>query len=202
MAHRACGSVALVWSVSVCLTIGAVAQAAPDVASQPKALAEPVVDTVVTKYYDGTTQERYTAYRNKKKASVIHGIYTMWNEDGVRVLECEYRHGKRQGPYRSYHKNGNLEMECVYVDDVQDGGAVWYYETGEKLREEQWVKGVKSGKETQFYESGKIKFEGQYLDGLPHGPFSRFFPNGDHEARGEYVRGKLVNEVKEFKVRN
>lgn len=164
-------------------------------------VVEPVVgkiDTVETTYADGSVQERYEAYKDTHGEWVQHGLYTMWNEDGVMLLQYEATHGVRNGKYRSFYPSGRLEAEYEYVDDQPHGKAVFLYESGQEMRVENYVNGVKDGPEIQYYENGKTKYEGTYVQGKPHGVYHKYYPNGEHESTGKYDMGELVSEQEDF----
>ena len=166
--------------------------------SQKAASGDDTVPSIVeTRYKSGELHERYEAFRRQGR-SVMHGLYTMWSEEGEKLLEYENRDGKRHGNYRSFYPGDRLEMECIYVEGQQDGPATWRYENGRIQREETWARGVKHGAEKLYHDNGKIRFEGAYDNGQPHGVFSRFYPNGNLEATGEYDRGRLLREEKAF----
>jgi len=163
------------------------------------AQAEPAsIDTLVSFYPDSTPYEWYESYEGPEGEPVVHGTYRMWNEEGVKILEYEARHGKRHGTYRSWYPSGKPEVESQYKDGVMHGRAYWWFENGQLQRDETYVNGIKHGPIILYHENGKIKYEGTFDEGKPDGVFHRYFPNGDHEATGEYDHGKLLYENKEY----
>lgn len=82
--------------------------------------------------------------------------------------ECEFRDGKRHGPYKLYYKHGPLILKCEYRD------------------------GVRHGPYEEYYYDGQVCEKCEYRDGERHGPYERYYDNGQICEQCEYRYGVKV----------
>lgn len=90
-------------------------------------------------YENGNTRTIVYLDENKKK----HGKYIKWNEDGVKVDECDYIHGKLHGKCVSWHANSQIAREGYYEEGELHGKVTTWSMSGKVLT-------------TEHYEHGKL----------------------------------------------
>lgn len=79
----------------------------------------------------------YFAYKDKKGREVLHGVYILRHENGLKYVEAEFVHGKLEGRCRMYGDNGKL---------VYDGYC---------RADEPWEGTFTTGHEGRLYAKGK-----------------------------------------------
>lgn len=70
--------------------------------------------------------EEKTFYENGNLASLynyekgqFHGLCQEWTLEGVKLLEAEYRNGKREGLFMKWEPSGGLRVKLRYENDVK-----------------------------------------------------------------------------------
>ena len=119
---------------------------------------------------------------------VINGVYNEWWNNGEKMLEGQYKDGKKRGQwtyydagrrlrydfYRrsgeflasynfKYYANGQIKEEPSFVNGKADGIWLRYSEGGNKIRQLEYLKGRKHGTWIKWWENGEKKEEGLYL---------------------------------------
>jgi antitoxin component YwqK of YwqJK toxin-antitoxin module len=65
--------------------------------------------------------------RNGKR----NGICKCWNEDGVLILQDEWKDDNRTGLVTAWYSNGQKKYEAMYKDDEMDGECTKWNEKGD-----------------------------------------------------------------------
>jgi antitoxin component YwqK of YwqJK toxin-antitoxin module len=81
------------------------------------------------------------------------GLWTFWDENGVKTGETEYLRGNYHGPRVEFYANGNKKTEEQWRNGKREGLAVAYTEEGKKVAE-------------RHYEAGRMVKE-TMVDGKP-----------------------------------
>ncbi len=116
----------------------------------------------------------YTVYRLKPE--IKHGQYREFYKDGSKLVECNYKDGKLDGPLSSWFKKGQKALEGALKD------------------------GKKTGQFTEWHENGKKKFSYSFNDaGELDGAFIEFYDNEATMFEKTYSAGKLLPGTKYYK---
>jgi antitoxin component YwqK of YwqJK toxin-antitoxin module len=157
------------------------------------------IDTLKTYFPDGKISEIYTGIRLKDGTVLKHGIYQMYNENGIKIYEYEIKLGKKNGYYKTWYENGNKEVEGYYKNGVEDSVVTWWFINGFMQKHETYKEGKKNGPYWEHYDNEIIKCEGNYTNGVENGTFKEYYQNGDPKLLRIYENGNLIKEEKEFK---
>jgi antitoxin component YwqK of YwqJK toxin-antitoxin module len=84
-------------------------------------------------------------------------IRTLFNKNGNKTQEMNYKNGKNNGLHTSWYENGKKSLEVNYKDDEEDGIETFWDENGQKGAETRYKNGKKNGVETFWDEGRKIK---------------------------------------------
>jgi hypothetical protein len=90
-----------------------------------------------TEYYENGVVMMETDYKNGKE----HGLWIRYNPDGVKVSEYTRQDGRDNGPMRKWHDNGQLSSEGFYTNDEPSGIWRYYNEDGSCSSSKDWDTG-------------------------------------------------------------
>lgn len=131
----------------------------------------------------------------------LDSLWIFYNEEGEKVTEITYRHGKKDGPYRAY-KNGVLYEKSEFEKDIKIGESLFYYPTGELHKRIQLEDGKEHGEAFEYDREGRIITLMAYKEGFlrradkvnrfdnqgkRRGPWVSFHPNGVLATEGYYM---------------
>ncbi|MEA3443366.1 MAG: toxin-antitoxin system YwqK family antitoxin, partial [Bacteroidota bacterium] len=57
----------------------------------------------------------------KYKMNLMHGTWTTWNEQSVKIAEANYNNGKKNGKWFIWDENGTLRYNMTYKDGKKTG---------------------------------------------------------------------------------
>jgi antitoxin component YwqK of YwqJK toxin-antitoxin module len=98
----------------------------------------------------------------------------------------------KDGPYTVYHDDGSKMMQGEYRDGKQNGEWTMWYDNGQKKSVDHYKDGVQDGEHTGWYTDGKIAAIGMYKDGKQDGVWKRWDPNGFKNWEEIYKDGTKV----------
>ena len=138
--------------------------------------------------YDEDGNKLYEGdYKNDK----CHGKGILYEENGNKFYEGDWKEGKIDGKGIEYYKNGNKRYEGDYKKGNRDGKGILYYENGNKEYEGNYKDDKWEGKGIKFYENGNKEYEGNYKKGKADGKGIKFYENGNKEYEGDWKEGKV-----------
>ncbi len=121
------------------------------------------------------------------------GPWKVKNNDGVLIMEVEYKNDKREGLCRTFYLVDSDEPKVMeetnYLDGKKDGDYKRYYFSGETNTEGAFENSKKEGKWTKYFEDGTIKWEGSYKKGLRDGDWKFNNRKGDLMYSKSYKDG-------------
>jgi len=95
---------------------------------------------------DGRTRSLFPDGRPERdvgyRAGLREGAWSVWNADGVLVLEGRYAAGMRQGEWIERHDSGAVKSRGHYVAGDKDGVWTLGREDGTPIYEELWRAGT------------------------------------------------------------
>lgn len=80
-------------------------------------------------FKDGTLTEK-----SSYKDGLMHGLSTIFNENGIKIKAFIYVNGQLNGSVKYYSNSGALEIEGQYKNDKKHG--IWYYYENGILKKE------------------------------------------------------------------
>ncbi len=121
------------------------------------------------------------------------GPWKVKNNDGVLIMEVEYKNDKRDGLCRTFYLADTDEPKVMeetnYLDGKKDGDYKRYYFSGETNTEGTFENGKKESKWTKYFEDGTVKWEGNYKKGLRDGDWKFNNRKGDLLYNKSYKDG-------------
>ncbi|MBS1651086.1 MAG: hypothetical protein JSU07_03670 [Bacteroidetes bacterium] len=161
-------------------------------------------------FYDlGRTKikERYFVNAQNQK----NGLYTKYDDRGIRGVEIPYTNGKPNGVAKEYYLPGygfpgdeRLKKSSTYVNGVQEGISVAYVyikDGKEQLKEgvqtkamEQYFHKDKLDREVQYFPNGKIAIDGY----VTTGPHKEYYNNGTNKLIANLKDGTYEGAWKEW----
>lgn len=150
-------------------------------------------ETVIYYYANGNMRYRAVQFKNKRRPEQ-DGLEEGWNEQGVKLVEYNYRNKLKHGDYKNWNENGNLIQHLVYDNDTSVFRKTWNDE-GELIS----YADDKTSVESHFYKiydkktgliSSSATYKVYYVD--EDSVVMRFVKLYDKE--GEYVETKVHNQ--------
>lgn len=90
----------------------------------------------------------------------LHGEYSVFIENGQKILQYNYKDGFTDGLQQLWYPNGNRKAVCYTVNGVLHGYKRLFYENGEKNEEVMYINGLKEGMLCKWHPSilgGNVK---------------------------------------------
>lgn len=133
-------------------------------------------------------------YRNGK----LHGLSTVYFEDGRLQRIYQYVDGLKQGPFKKYYENGQLHLEGNNKNDKLDGEIREYYEDGTPKEVLHVKEGLMEGPYLSYHPNGEIHSTGQFAADKRTGDFKHYYDNKSLLREETYIEGKPEGIVKSF----
>lgn len=176
-------------------------------------------DLLVKLELDHNKFKRIQIFENSKQVGsfsfsnqVLNGLFTIKNEEGRIINQCNYKSGKRFGESREFYDNGKLKKTLNFKNGLPDGalikydeegnivlkmefvknwsGTIWQYYSGGQLKLKGFIKDfLLNGSTEEYFESGRLKTTITYLDSLPEGNVNVYFENGLLKSQTIYAKG-------------
>jgi antitoxin component YwqK of YwqJK toxin-antitoxin module len=150
----------------------------------------------------------------------MHGLTSIYDEQGLLAQECEYfqgeqhgilrvyvkgqclseqtyAHGLLHGPSQSFDASGQVVASMPYVNGELEGLVQFYYE-GSVMRRAQYRKGMLHGTSSDFDPQGNLVQECHFEANVLQGRLRRFWPNGEVMEELVYKDGKPVAPPKRY----
>ena len=111
----------------------------------------------------------------RMKQGVLHGMHTLYHDNGSLLRQTMYQEGKRHGVRREYswRKNGDLVSVCHFQDGKIQGPYMSYFTS----------------------EPDRLFCEASYLGGKKHGRFRTYHKNGGVREEWMYVNGRRMDVI-------
>ncbi len=141
------------------------------------------------------------AYTQKEEKTYVEGVANglakEFNDDGLTILEGDYKNGQKSGVWKKWDNNGDLVFEGNYKNGNASG--FWRYFEGGRLHSEGNIKNLEGlNKEDglwKYYDTkGRLWSERNYENGEENGLRREWHPNGELKYRGTHI-GSMQNEI-------
>lgn len=111
------------------------------------------------------------------KSGLFDGEYKLTYSSGKIKLHCFYEQGKLHGPSIFFAENGTRLTEAWYLHGKQMGKCHWHYPSGNLYSIQRYLEDVWHGKQEFWYENGVLKTSMEYSHGTILG-VTLYFPSG------------------------
>ena len=125
-----------------------------------------------------------------KETKTFDGKGILFDEEGDKKYEGDFKEKKFNGKGILYNKNGNKRYEGDWKNNVCDGKGILYNVNGKKKHEGDIKNGVVDGKGIIYDENGNKKYEGEIKDGKSSGKGKEYYENGNIKYDGEFLNNK------------
>jgi antitoxin component YwqK of YwqJK toxin-antitoxin module len=149
----------------------------------------------------------YDTGEKRVALNYVYGVLdngVFFHKNGLKNSEGKYKNSKKDGVWTSWDENGIKYLETTYVNGLKtkissfSGNEVNiknYYEDGQEKFRGKWIEGKKHGSLMWWHENGEISAIEQYKDGVLDGKAIQKYPNGQTKQYVEYINGKMNGVV-------
>ena len=146
-----------------------------------------------TEKKEGTYQrfnDGILAEQAEYKSDTLHGVRTLFYDDGAKEIEESYLMGVFHGPFKSYYSEGIVKLEGLYENGTMESTWTKYYPTGQVMERVEMHLNNENGPFVEYYENGNLKAKGSYLDGdNEHGELLLYDNSGILERKMQCDKG-------------
>lgn len=141
--------------------------------------------------WDRNGQKRYEIdFKNGK----YHGTFTTYHSNGQECTQQDYRNHKAHGPGRGWHPNAQKSYEITYKNDKPNGTWIHWYDNGQKQCKREYKNGENHGTYTIWHRNGQKRLEINYKDGKKHGIEASWDEQGNVNYIRDYENGKILRQ--------
>lgn len=126
--------------------------------------------------------------KGELKDGLVHGLRTIYNEDGTKSLERNYSKGINEGSSIEYYPNGQKRQKVNFKNGKEEGIAQVFYENGQVQAKFNFSNGVQQGDYFEYSPDGKLLV--QY-----------YFENGEASYSPEFIEwtNQAIELSRQFK---
>ena len=125
-----------------------------------------------------------------KETKTFDGKGILFDEEGDKKYEGDFKNNKFNGKGILYYKNGNKRYDGLWKNNICDGEGTLFNINGTKKHEGLIKNGVVEGKGIIYYDNGKIKYEGDIKDDKSNGKGKEYYENGNLKYEGDFLNNK------------
>jgi len=103
--------------------------------------------------------------------------------------EGEFKDGLVHGLRTIYYENGNKSLERNYLNGINNGLSIEYYPNGQVRQEVNFKRGREDGIGKAFYENGQIEAILTFSNGIQQGDYFEYTPDGKLKAQYYFING-------------
>ena len=141
--------------------------------------------------WDRNGKKRYEIdYKDGK----YHGTFITFDSNGQRRTQQENRNHKAHGPGRGWHLNGQKSYEITYENGEPDGEWIHWYDNGQIQSKHQYKNGKYNGTYAIWHRNGQKRLEINYKDGKKHGLEASWDEGGSVNYMRHYENGKVLRQ--------
>jgi len=135
------------------------------------------------------------------KGDVKHGKCTEWKDNGTPIYEQEWKEGKPYGQLNRYWEDGKKKEEARYKEGKRDGPQKTWNSRGILTKDQNYKDGKLDGRALLYTEEGKLYKENNHKNGQYDGvQITYYIPEGTQKEKEEnYKDGKRHGDYKEWR---
>ena len=141
--------------------------------------------------WDRNGQKRYEI---NFKNGQYHGTFTTYHSNGQKSTQQDYRNHKAHGPGRGWYPNGQRSYEITYKNDKPSGTWIHWYDNGQKQCKQEYKNGENHGTYIIWYRNGQKRLEINYKDGKKHGIETSWDKQNNVNYTRHYENGKILRQ--------
>lgn len=158
-----------------------------------KDLAQKMDGPQVTKHSNGKVKATYTMNSGK-----LDGRYQRFNQSGILVSDCLYKHDKLHGPCLTFADDGRKKAETTFDMNKMTSEDL-FFDNG-KFSQKTTRKDPQTLCRTEFSDNGMKVLEYCFMEygRSRQGPYTAWETDGKKYLEGIYVDGKRIGEWKSY----
>ena len=149
----------------------------------------------------------YDTGEKRVALNYVYGVLdngVFFHKNGQKNSEGKYKNSKKDGVWTSWDENGIKYFETTYVNGLKTKTSSFsgnevniknYYEDGQEKFRGKWIDGKKEGNFAWYFANGEISVMEKYKDGILNGKAIHMHPNGQFKQIVEYIDGKMNGVV-------
>ena len=141
--------------------------------------------------WDRNGQKRYEI---NFKDGKYHGTFTTYHGNGQECTQQDNRNHKAHGPGRGWHPNGEKSYEITYKDDKPHGTWIHWYDNGQIQSKREYKNGEYHGTYAIWHKNGQKRLEINYKDGKKHGLEASWDEGGSVNYMRHYENGEISRQ--------
>ena len=145
------------------------------------------------KYASGTPKETREVIQGPKGRPLVHGLRTLYWENGKKKMEMTFVEGKQVGNGTFWYEDGQRSIEGEFQDSQRHGKVTSWHSNGKKASEGDYRNGKPHGLLVKWSDAGDLVEEGNYINGVRHGEFVIYDLDGGKESI-RYDSGRVMRE--------
>ena len=107
-----------------------------------------------------------------------HGLFTIHDNNGVKLDEFNYSNGILDGSFTQWYENGQMMAKYHYKKGILDGLGIQWYENGNKKQESTYKNGKVDGLAVAWHQNGQKHFKMNFINGIKNGKYEKWDENG------------------------
>jgi hypothetical protein len=122
----------------------------------------------------------------------VDGPVRLYQKDGPKFCDMQYRGGLLDGPYTLYMTDGRPSVKGSFKGGLRDGTWTWWYESGNRSHECQFREEKFNGAISSWHENGGKQYVGSCRDGLAAGTWQWWREDGSLQKDVTYSEDHYV----------
>jgi len=119
-----------------------------------------------------------------------NGTWTVWDRNGKKRYEIDFKDGKYHGTFATYYSNGQKSTEQENRNHKAHGRGRGWHPNGQESYEITYENGEQDGTWIHWYDNGEIQSRREYENGEYHGTYAIWHRNGQKRLEINYKNGK------------
>ncbi len=119
-----------------------------------------------------------------------NGTWTVWDRNGKRRYEIDFKNGKYHGTFTTYYSNGQKSTQQANRNHQAHGPGRGWHPNGQRSYEISYENGKPSGTWTHWHDNGQMQTKREYRNGEDHGTYAIWHRNGQKRLEINYKGDK------------
>lgn len=129
-------------------------------------------------------------WTKKGEKTAYTGQFNEYFDNGKIKGKGEFKDGLVHGLRTVYYENGNKSLERNYSNGINDGASIEYYPSGQIKQEANFKNGKEDGTLKAYYENGQVQAILTFSNGVQQGDYFEYRPDGKLKAQYYFINGK------------
>jgi len=129
-------------------------------------------------------------WTKKGEKTAYTGQFVEYFKNGKIKSTGEFKNGLVHGLRTVYYENGKKDYERNYIDGIENGPSIEYYPSGQVRQEVYFKNGREDGTGKIFYENGQVQAILTHSNGVQQGDYFEYTSDGRLKAQYYFVNGE------------